>query len=830
MSSPAPLPITPVLPAIVARLADRPNLVLAASPGAGKTTGVPLALLGAPWASGRILVLEPRRLAARNAALRMAETLNEAPGARVGYRIRGEAKTSSATRIEVITEGILTRMLQSDPSLDGVSAVLFDEIHERSIHSDLGLALALEAQAALRPDLRILAMSATVDTARLARVMGDCPVIESEGRMFPVETRYLAQPWRRPTARGPRFEEALAELIRTALAEAEGDVLAFLPGVAEIVRTQAALARLCPGLAVQPLHGGMPFAEQQRALVKGPARRAVLATALAETSLTVDGIRIVVDGGLARSARVNPATGMSRLVTGPVSRAGADQRRGRAGRLAPGVCYRLWTRGEEGALPAFAEPEILTTDLAPLALELAIWGVADPAELAFIDPPPAGAVEEARGLLRDLGALDPAGRVTAHGREMAGHPLHPRLAHMLLRAETPAERATAALIAATLSEGDPMRGGPMRGGPSADLGQRITALTRRDAGDALDRGKADRIRHEAKRLNSGKGLDAARADLAGRMLQLAYPDRVGLRRKGEAPRYLLSGGRGAAFRAEEALATQRLIVVADVEDKGREATIRLAAGLAEADLRDRFADRIAWVETADWSRRNRQVEARRREMFGAIALNDQNWRDVPEEALGTALADGIRERGIDALPWSKGAQLLRRRVAWLRASGMQAAPDWSDTALMDRLDDWLTPHLAGMRRIEEIGGLDLASLLEAGLDWAAKQEIDRAAPARFVTPLGSSIAIDYAAEAPTIRARVQELFGLTSHPMAAGQPLLIELLSPAQRPVQVTRDLPGFWAGSYADVAKDMRARYPKHPWPEDPTAAAPTRRAKPRG
>ncbi|MEL6478285.1 MAG: ATP-dependent helicase HrpB [Pseudomonadota bacterium] len=831
MAEPTALPIETVLPALCEALAGPGLAVLAAPPGAGKTTRVPLALLDAPWRAGRILVLEPRRLAARAAATRMAEMLGEPVGATVGYRIRGENRTGPDTRIEVITEGILTRMLQGDAELPGVSAILFDEIHERSIHSDFGMALALEVRAALRPDLRLLAMSATLDTAAWAALLGGCPAIASEGRMFPVETRHLERPWRRPSGPPRRLEAAVAELAAQAVAEEAGDLLVFLPGQGEIRRCGERLSALCPGLDVVPLYGALPFASQQKALRAGPRRRAVLATALAETSLTVEGVRIVVDGGLSRRARVNPATGMSALVTEPVSRAEADQRCGRAGRVAPGVCYRLWTKGEEGALPAFAPPEILTADLTPLALELAQWGVDDPGGLAFLDPPPAGALTEARALLRALGGLqtgaDGVDRITAHGREMAGHPLHPRLAHMLIRAMAAGEGATAALVAALLSEGDPMRGAP---GAGADLTARLLALTAgRGAGAAaLDAGKADRIRREAKRL-AGKG-GAADPSAAGRVLALAYPDRVGLRRPGDAPRFLLSGGRGAEIGAEDPLASQRLLVAAELEDSGREARIRLAAPLSEADLREAFPDRSGWVETAEWSRRSRQVEARRREMFGAIALADQHWRDVPPEALARALADGVRERGIPALPWGERAHLLRRRIAWLSESGAADLPDWSDAALSETMDAWLTPHLAGMRRLEEIGNLDLAEILEQSLDWAQKQTMDRLAPARFQTPLGSSTAIDYAGEAPTIRVRVQEMFGVARHPEAAGQPLVIELLSPAGRPVQVTRDLPGFWAGSYADVAKEMRARYPKHPWPEHPAAAAPTRRAKPRG
>ncbi|MEM7176771.1 MAG: ATP-dependent helicase HrpB [Pseudomonadota bacterium] len=833
MTAPVPLPVDEAIPRLLAALAERPNAVLTAPPGAGKTTRVPAALAAAPWAQGRILMLEPRRLAARTAAARMAAERGEEPGAFVGYRIRGERRVGRDTRIEVVTEGILTRMLQADPELPGIAAVLFDEIHERSIHTDLGLALTLEVQEALRPDLRLLAMSATLDAARIAAAMGGCPVIESAGRMYPVETRWLDQPWRRPNQRGPRLEEAVATLTVEALATAPGDALVFLPGAGEIERTAQILAARVPEVDVLPLYGALPFARQQQVLMAGTRRRVVLATAIAETSLTVAGVRIVVDAGRARRARVSPASGMSRLVTVPVSRAEADQRRGRAGRTAPGVCYRLWTRGEEGALPGFAPPEIMETDLTPLALELALWGGDDPAALRFLDPPPAPALAEARRLLTGLGALQGTA-ITPHGKTLAGMPVHPRLAHMMAVAQERNLAGEAALIAALLGERDPLRGGA-KGRPPADLALRLRGVLDPGGLEAqtphrIDRAAASRIGAEARRLSRARANPAKAGEAAGMLLALAYPDRVGLRRPGEAPRYLLSGGRGAVMAPGDALAGQRLIVAAELEDAAREATIRLAAPLAEADLRAVYGDQISWVETAEWSRRTRQVEARRREMFGALALSDQHWREVPPELLGTALGTGIRERGLEALSWGKGAKALRARLRWAAQNGVDGLPDWSDAGLLAALDDWLVPHLAGMRRIGEASALDLGQLLRESLSWEQVQVIDRAVPAHFETPLGSRTLIDYEAESPMIRLRVQELFGVTRHPMAAGRPLVIELLSPAGRPVQTTRDLPGFWQGSYRDVAKEMRARYPKHPWPDDPATALPTRRAKRRG
>jgi len=847
-----PLPIDPALPGLLAALETGRSAVLAAPPGAGKTTRVPLALLTAGWAdAGRILVLEPRRIATRAAAERMAELMGEVVGGTVGYRIRGESRVSGATRIEVVTEGILTRMLQADPELPGIAAVLFDEIHERSIHTDLGLALALEVQGALRPDLRLLAMSATLDTGAVSALMGGAPVIESAGRMFAVETRWLERAWAQPSiqapgGRGQRFEEAAAELVSKALQQATGDALVFLPGAGEINRVAALLARRHRDVALCPLYGALPFAQQRAALRLDPQgrRKVVLATAIAETSLTVEGIGIVVDCGRARRARMNPGTGMSRLVTVAVSRAEADQRRGRAGRLGPGVCFRMWTKGEEGALPAFAPPEILEADLAPLALELALWGIDDPGVLAFLDPPPGPALAEARKLLAALGALDGAGRITAHGRSMAARPVHPRLAHMTIRAEARGQAAEAALIAALLGERDPLRGPRKSGGrPPADLALRLAALAdpKRFAAEhpfEADRNAVERIRAEARRLASGRADPGRAIACAGALLSLAYPDRIGRRRRhgsgGEAPRYLLSGGRGAVLAPSDPLASQSLIVAADLEDKGREATIRLAATLEETDLRALHGDRIGWRSSAEWSPRTRQVEARSREMFGAIALADRPWRDAPPEALGAALAEGIRALGLDALDWSRGAISLRARVEWLRAQGgglAERLPDWSDAGLLAGLDDWLTPHLAGLRRIEEVARLDLGALLRAALDRETLRRIDRAAPSHFETPLGDRVAIDYGGKAPVLSIRVQELFGVTAHPTLGDPPvaLVIELLSPARRPVQTTSDLPGFWAASYGEVRKEMRARYPKHPWPEDPASAAATRRAKPR-
>ncbi|WP_071672851.1 ATP-dependent helicase HrpB [Nioella nitratireducens] len=802
------LPIDPILPELLDALRLHGRAVLQAPPGAGKTTRVPLALLGAGLAPGRILMLEPRRLAARASAERMAETLGEEVGQSVGYRVRGDSKVSKATRVEVVTEGILTRMLQDNPELPGVGAVIFDEFHERSLNADLGLALTWEVRGALRDDLLLLVMSATLDAAPVAALLDNAPVVTSEGKAFPVDTR-----WREaPPPKDQRFEHTMAALIRQGLAEAQGGILAFLPGEGEIRRTAALLTDLPGDVVLHQLFGAMPLAAQRAALrseAKGQ-RKLVLSTAIAETSLTIPDIRVVVDGGRARRARFDPSSGMSRLVTDPVSRAEAEQRRGRAGRVAPGVCYRNWTKAAEGALPAFPPAEIEATDLAGLALELALWGAGDGADLAFLTPPPAGALAEAQALLRSLGALDEGGAITAHGRTLAALPLHPRLAHMLALGGPGAER-----LAALLAERDPLRD---RG---TDLTLRMRALD--DPGRMnADRGAVARIKQDAKRLaRFAKGPKHSLAEQAA----LAYPDRIGLRRKGDAPRFVLSGGKGAVMSEADTLAGQRLIVVTDLDGNPREARIRQAVALSESELRGLYAGRIHWVSACDWSRRDRRVRARQQEMFGALVLQDRLWADAPPEAMTGALLAGIRDLGMDVLNWSKSARLLRAR---LRASGLV---DVSDAALSDGLEDWLAPFLTTQSNAEDLKRLDPTEALKTLLDWSQQQELDRLAPAHWATPMGRKAAIDYSGDIPEVALRLQEVFGTTVHPTIGQdrQPLRMTLLSPAGRPVQTTMDLPGFWVGSYADVRKDMRARYPKHPWPEDPANADPTLRAKPR-
>ncbi len=812
------LPIEDALPDLLAAVKSRGRAVLEAPPGAGKTTRVPLAVLEAGAVDGTIVMLEPRRLAARAAAERMAATLGERVGETVGYRIRGEAKVGPTTRIEVVTEGILTRRLQSDPELAGVGCVIFDEIHERSLNADLGLALCLEIAGALREDLKLLAMSATLDAGPIAALM-DAVTVTSEGRSYPVDTR-----WRdAPVPKGTRFEDAVADLVHQAVRETEGGVLVFLPGEGEIRRTAAKLGGRLPGNCfVRPLFGAMEMADQRAAIrPEAEGRKVVLATAIAETSLTIEDIRVVVDGGRARRARFDPGSGMSRLVTERVTRAEATQRAGRAGRVAPGAAYRLWTRGEEGALAQHPPAEIEATDLAGLALELALWGAA-PDDLPFLTPPPERAFAEAQSLLVALGALDERHRITGHGKTLAGLPLHPRLAHMVAVAGR-----EAASLAALLAERDPLKGAP------ADLMLRIAALEnpRRFAGERpyeIRRAAMARIREEAKRLRKAAPRGPAEELSPAAMAALAYPDRIGLRRSGDAPRYVLSGGKGAWLDAADPLGATRLIVAIDLDGDRREARIRQAARLEDAELRSLFADRIGWEDVCAWSKRERRVVARQQERFGALVLDDRIWRDVPPDRVAAAMLDGVRELGL-AMGMTDRARRLQARVALGRAGGLDL-PAMDDESLSETLDDWLLPFLQGVRGVDDWKRFDPVPALEALLGWDGKQALDRSVPGSFTTPLGRSIPIDYSGEAPEIALRLQEMFGQRTHPRVGDEPLRVTLLSPAGRAVQTTTDLPGFWEGSYADVRKDMRARYPKHPWPEDPREADPTLRTKKRG
>ncbi|HXQ64248.1 MAG TPA: ATP-dependent helicase HrpB [Steroidobacteraceae bacterium] len=829
------LPIGAVLEEVRAALARHSSAVLEAPPGAGKSTVVPLALLGEAWLGARrIVMLEPRRLAARAVAVRMATTLGEPVGRRVGYRMRLDTRVSRETRIEVVTEGILARLLQDDPALEGTGLVIFDEFHERSLAADLGLALCLDAQHNLRPDLRLLVMSATLDGAAVATLLGGAPRITSSGRAFPVAVRHAKRP-------PQHLEGELIHTVRRALADGPGDALVFLPGAAEIRRVARALleGELPADTSVLPLFGELaPDAQDLALQPAAPGRRkVVLATSIAETSLTIEGVRIVVDSGLARRSRFDPSSGMSRLETLPVSLASAEQRRGRAGRIEPGVCYRVYTEAAERQLAAAAPPEIAETDLAPLALDLACWGT-EAASLAWLDPPPPAHLAQARALLTELGALDDDGRATAAGRQMAQLGVHPRLAHMLLAARGPAVRM-ACELAAFLGERDFARTRP--GERDADLGKRLELLHGGTAaGLEADRGAIERTRRLAgiwmRELEAGGRL-AAGSGVAepdpGLLLAHAYPDRLGQRR-GEGGRYLLASGRGAAFPGPDALAQHEFIVAATLDAGEREARIRLAAPITRAQLLTHFGARILTVGRVEWDRRESAVIARRERRLGALLLEESALPNPSAELAIEAMLSGVRELGLESLPWTQAARSLRWRVGFLRRLHVGEAPnpwpDLSDAALVATLGDWLAPFLAGITRRDHLARLDLVAILRTRLDHRLAQSLERLAPTHLAVPSGSRVPIDYSADAPSVAVRLQEMFGLTATPTVGEHlPLTIALLSPAGRPVQVTRDLASFWARGYAEVRKELKGRYPKHYWPDDPLVAEPTARARPR-
>ena len=822
------LPIEPVLPTLLAALDSGRNAVLQAPPGAGKTTLVPLAILDRPWLESRkIIVLEPRRLAARAAAHRMASLIDEQVGETVGYRIRQDSKVGPNTRIEVVTEGILTRMIQDDPALSAVGAVLFDEFHERSLNADLGLALCLESQGGLRDDLRLLAMSATLDGEPVARLMGGAPIVTSDGRSHPVDIRWLDKPV------SGRLEDAMASAISRILREQpQGDLLAFLPGQGEIRRVAAMLQGI--DALIAPLYGDLAQAAQDAALRPKPGRRKViLATAIAETSLTIEGIRVVVDGGLMRLPRFDPNGGMTRLVTLPVSKASAEQRRGRAGRQGPGVCYRLWTEAAHRALAANTPPEISEADLAPLALELARWGVSDPTRLAWLDPPPPAAFAQAVELLRGLGALDGAGIITVHGRRIATMPLHPRLGHMVLAAKAIGLGGLACDIAALLSERD-----ILRGGKDADLRLRIEALNQPPgaaAVAAVDHVGRQRVRETTRQLRRQLGLPGQQGSIndAGLCLAFAYPDRVALRRNGGGLQYRLSNGRGAFFREPEALANHDGLTIAELDGDKRDARILLAAPVTMAEIERHFAANIVSEETIAWDPREQTVGARCRRKFGELVLEDLRLADPPRDAILSALLSGIRDIGLICLPWNDASRSLRARIAFLRRLDQADWPDLSDTALLDSLEHWLAPWLGGMTRRSHLDRLDLMAALESLLAWDMRKQLEEQAPSHLVVPSGSRIPIDYgSAETPVLAVRLQEMFGLADTPTIAGGrvKLTLHLLSPARRPVQVTQNLASFWADAYKLVKADLKGQYPRHYWPDDPMQAEPTARAKPRG
>jgi ATP-dependent helicase HrpB len=872
------LPIDSVLPELRAALDAHANVVLQAPPGAGKSTVVPLALLDERWASGkRLIMLEPRRLAARAVAQRMAQTLRESVGQTVGYRMRLDTRVSRDTRIEVVTEGVLTRMLQSDPSLEGVAAVIFDEFHERSLQADLGLALAIDVRENLAPDLKLVVMSATLDGERVAALLGDAPLVTAQGRMFPVETRFAgkgAPVLPDPTAaRGQQEspERVVAQIVSTALADEHGDVLVFLPGAREIRRVQALLEERTRDVIILPLYGDLSAKDQDAALAPSAegTRKVVLATNIAETSLTIQGVRIVVDSGLVRRAVFDPSTGMSRLETQRISRASADQRQGRAGRVEAGVCYRAWSEGAQRSLAPFSAPEITDADLAPLALDLANWGVRDATALRWLDPPPAAMLASARDLLAHLGAVDQDGRITSHGREMAQLSVHPRLAHTLLRARSLGEVELASDLAALLSERDLLRG--VAGARDADIRTRLDVFRSDRVPQGIDRGALERARRMsrdlARRLASdAPGRDAARARArvphidAGVLLAFAYPDRIGRRRAGGEARYTLANGRGAHFADVQSLARNDFIVAVDLDDRERDARILLAAPLTRDDLDEHFADQLKRAAVVEWNSREQAVTARRIVQLDSLVIDEQPLPQLPADTTRAAMLAGIREMGLAVLPWTRDARDLQARMEFVRYAlapavaptagsladaaaassvgrastdgahfsagkgptgpGAPNAIDWpavSDEALAASLDTWLAPWLDGITRRDHLARLSLTDALRALLSWDQQKRLDELAPSHLKLPRGSRIRIDYLDEsAPVVAVRLQEVFGLEDTPRIGGGrvPITFKLLSPAQRPVQVTRDLAGFWRGSYADVRKDMRGRYPKHYWP----------------
>jgi len=866
------LPVAEALPRLRAALTEGRGVVLVAPPGAGKTTLVPLALLGEPWLAGRrIVMLEPRRVAARAAARRMAALLGEDDaGGTVGYRVRMDTRVSARTRIEVVTEGVLTRMLQSDPSLDGVGLLIFDEFHERSLHADLGLALALQARALLREDLRLLVMSATLDAAPVARLLDDAPIVESAGRAWPVETH-----WRRQAIDG-WIEPAVAGAVRHALEHDEGDVLVFLPGAGEIRRTAQRLTEreerpLPPDVDVHLLFGELSGPEQDSAIAPAPAgsRKVVLATSIAETSLTIEGVRVVVDAGLMRVPRFDPNTGMTRLETLRVTRDAADQRRGRAGRTAPGVCYRLWTRDEERGLVPTRRPEILEADLAPLALELAAWG-ARPDALRWLDPPPRAAYAQALELLRELDAIEVRGAIegpdardaadaqaaiTDHGRRMAALPLHPRLAHMLLRADQLGLATLGCDLAALLAGRDLLRAEGRA--PDADLRLRVEAMraARRGGridvdtigGQRVDRGALSRAvkeaRQHARAMGAASGT-AARAfeqaggdrvdDVAwtGLLAALAYPDRIAQARPDGRGRFLLRNGRGARFEELQPLASRPWLVAAELDGRGAEARIFRAAPLEQATVEKHFASQIEQVDEVVWDPSSERVVARRRRVLGALTLAEAPLAEPDPTAVARALTDAIADQGLRPLPWSKATRQLLERLAFLHALDPERWPDSSEATLVRTARDWLAPFLAGMKSLADAQRVDLQQALLTRVDWSARGELDRLAPSHVEVPSGSRIAVDYSdPHAPALAARIQEMFGMETTPRIGGGhvPLTVRLLSPAMRPVQVTTDLASFWRDAYFEVRKDLRGRYPKHYWPEDPLQAEATRGVRPK-
>ena len=834
------VPIDDVIDDVRRVLASHSSLVLQAPPGAGKTTRVPLALLAESWLAGqRIIMLEPRRLAARLAASYMAAQLGESVGMTVGYRMRLDTRVGPRTRIEVVTEGVFSRLLQEDPELSGVGLVIFDEFHERNLHSDLALTLCLDVQRGLRNDLRLLVMSATLDAVPVAKLLGDAPTVTSQGRSFPVTVRYMP-------SKSDQLGERVTTAITRALSEEQGSILVFLPGTGEIrdVVRRLGLMQLGSHVLIAPLYGNLSIQEQEQAIAPAPPtqRKVVLATSIAETSVTIEGIRVVIDAGLMRVARFDPQSAMTQLITISVTQATATQRSGRAGRLEPGACWRLWSEQAQKGLVAFDEPEILSADLAGVVLELAQWGLADPASLSWLTPPPAAAFNQARDLLIQLGALSSAhGSMTPHGRAMNQLGLHPRLAHMLLWARAHKLGGVACQIAALLSERDLLRS-HHKEAPPVDLALRVAALEGRavPAGMSVDRGLVRRVADHAQQIARQLGVSiehrAEHEGEVGLLLAQAYPDRLAQAR-GDGGRFRLSNGRGVKLAPHDNLARTEFIVVAQLDGDAKEARVYLAAQIMRAEMIEHCAERIEQRDVVSWNSRERNVMCRREQRIDQLILASLPLTDPVAEQTSAALLQGIRELGLTALPWTKESRALRARVQFLHrhavaqpASGDAVWPDWSEQGLLDHLEDWLAPYITLMRRIEHLERLDLVEVLKSGLSWAQQRTLDEQAPAALEMPSGSRIALDYESEAsPLLAVRLQELFGWQATPRLVGGrvPVKLHLLSPAFQPVQVTMDLANFWRSTYQEVKKDLKGRYPKHYWPDDPYTAEAIRGSK---
>ncbi len=824
------LPIDPLLPELTRILDSHRAVVLQAEPGAGKTTRVPLACLSCEWLGDKkILMLEPRRLAAQSAARYMSKQRGEGVGATIGYRIRGDAKVSKSTRIEVVTEGVLTRLLQEDPSLEGIGAIIFDEFHERGLHADLGLALVLEVQRIFREDLRIIVMSATLDGERVAALLGNAPILTSPGRAFPVEVRYL------PELHGRYVEERVARAVHLALENNSGDILVFLPGRAEIQRTLTLLeAKRDDSLLILPLSSEQSEQEQQQALSPAPAgiRKVILSTSIAETSLTIEGVQVVIDAGLMRVPRYDPGRGMSTLVTIPVTQASAEQRKGRAGRTSKGVCYRLWASGEHASLARFNTPEILQTDLVPFALELAKWGSPDVSQFSFLDSPPSSVLTEARGILFNLGAINAEGGITAHGSAMHILGVHPRFAHMLLRGKELRLGALACDVAAILEERDLIRGKNQE----IDLYSRWHILhtyrsSRYDSG--VSRALLQRIIDQSERLRKVLGVsrDSTQGEGLGTLVALAFPERVGVQRTPQGNKYILRSGVGAELPAKSLLTREKFLAVADLDGGGAHARIYLTERISEEEIREIFADEIESISETVWNSAERSVRARVTERLGALVLSERVHK-ASEEEVREAMLFGIRQLGIECLPWNDESRNLAARIEWVRKSGLMKGTlaEFSPEALLERISEWLGPFLQNTRTIDALQKIDLVSALASSLTWDEKKEIDRLAPSHFVLPTGTNAPITYAGvENPTLSVRLQEMLGQAETPKIGDgrTALVLELLSPARRPLQVTRDLTSFWKNAYKEVRKEMVGRYPKHYWPENPSDAKPTRRVK---